>query len=117
MNDAESTAEYARAIDLAELFAKVAPGMANVRMDIALWIKAYSAEFIDALVVAGVLHRHDPGLNQLYPYYTVVQPHKHEWRVENLGYSRLCDIHLVCNGACGERRVVPNRLPIEVPND
>lgn len=72
---------------------------------------------IDALVEAGVLEKQpDAFIDPLIkgPAYVVVQPHKHEWQVRVwTGSRRPTTLDVECD--CGESRLVPNRLPIEVP--
>lgn len=65
---------------------------------------------IDALVVAGVLERE----GSYSVFYRVVQPeppHEHLWYVV---YGHISEVELLCG--CGEKRRVPNELPIEVPS-
>ena len=67
---------------------------------------------IDALVEAGVLKHHQWERGGL-PYYTVVQPHKHEWRADA---QRVMNgtVEIYC-ASCPPNVFTHNRLPIEVP--
>lgn len=76
---------------------------------------------IDALVEAGVLapvanDRVMPGLVA----YAVVPPHEHEWWLHGLHLVEpprpLTEGTVTVQCACGARRTIPNRLPIEVPS-
>ena len=54
--------------------------------------------------------------------YAVVQPHVHEWRVEVVGAKDPAApggdrVYLGCATCRAVSRLVPNRLPIEVPDD
>jgi len=73
---------------------------------------------VDALVAAGVLNRYLR--TAVAPYYVVVQPkpHVHDWKVLSKGRGFHMTVDLICNtGDCDERRTVPNRLPIEPPDE
>jgi hypothetical protein len=82
---------------------------------------------IDALVAAGVLRPArtvsvggSGSISVTWPNaYEVAPPkppHVHSWRVVAMGREFQMTVELICNtGDCGERRRVPNRLPIEVP--
>ena len=71
---------------------------------------------IDALVEAGVLVDNDPGMHGVFKHwYTVAAPHAHEWRVCWVGNTDTA-VQVQCKN-CGERTLVTNRLPIEVPDD
>lgn len=75
-------------------------------------IRQFPEPFVKILVEAGVLSIHGE-CNDGAPYYRVVQPHVHKWRVEDHQVSTYA-VGLVCD--CGKRESAKNRLPIEVPD-
>lgn len=98
---------------------KVRLGPSGVYM-VAQAILANPQDHIDALVEAGALQQrtltNGYWFKDVATVYAVVQPHKHEWRVDGSYSSSLMPtLFLRCTG-CGDFCEVENRLPIEVPS-